>query len=134
MKNLILLFAIISLFSCKKETISITESELTECLSTYVNYKALIVQFEENNPAIDLIKNDIGHITFSRSSKGIYYISSNNLFIEGKTTITINEDIYTVLKTTIISSNTIKIETRDKNGSLQDSMLVNAEIEIRVYD
>lgn len=135
MKNLLLVLALVSFFSCKKEIIEPVEDiNEVECSLHYKSLVCKVVQFESNNPSFELVYNDFISINFTRSYKGVYFINSLSEFNKGKTVFFVSDNYDTKTNFNYISSSKIRIETRDLNGNLQDNMLVNTPIEIRVYD
>ena len=100
-------------------------------------YCVLISQSGTSNPYLNLLyKNDIGNITWSRYSKGIYRISSNNLFTnktypnEVSVKFKPNLDIEFEIKK--LNSNEIELQTK-YNNLLEDGLLNNSFIQIEVY-
>lgn len=53
----------------------------------YKIYKVLVSQTGTGNPTVTVLENTLGTVTWTRSSAGNYYITSNDLFTDGKTFI-----------------------------------------------
>jgi hypothetical protein len=127
MKNLILLLAIVSvLFSCKKETIETIYH--IEYNKGYRVYTFNITQYSNNDPEVDVLKDEIGGFVWSRNSIGLYDLENKGVFIDGKVWIDNNSVIYEVAGNDIIRFKTYS------NGDPSDNQLNNTPIEIRIYD
>jgi hypothetical protein len=58
----------------------------------YKIYEALLTQGGSNPPVANVKENTLGDITFDYDGPGQYIINSNNLFIEGKTSMILGTD------------------------------------------
>ena len=69
------------------------QSTISDIARPYRVYTALLTQSGINNaPVPNVLENSIGDISFEYNSEGLYFIKSNSLFTEGKTTY--NSPIY----------------------------------------
>ena len=125
-----------AIFSCKKQTKETVEviKEVPVYNESYKSYTGNLVQSYIDAPVVDIVFNDLGTVTFTRFSKGVFYIHSGNLFKENKTVFFITENYDTKATLTYVNAGKIRLETRDLNGNFQNNMLVNTPIEIRVYN
>jgi len=102
------------------------------------NYKVYLVNVEQtstNDPTSVLLDNTIGTITLTRNSQGNYRANSTALFTSGKTTCTLGTGRFTcVIKTDIVNTSTIIFQTADLTDTLQDDLLQDNLLEIRVYN
>lgn len=106
-------------------------------IQPYKVYTALLTQSGTDAPVATVLENTLGDISFSYDTVGSYHITSDSLFIEDKTAVTIGNsysDISTSAK--LVNNNTININTGkiDTNVLLQNDNLYNNLIEIRVYN
>lgn len=101
----------------------------------YKVYSALISQSGTNPPTAVVLENTLGDIIWSREGVGNYMATSDNLFIENKTTLDIAPR-YGFYKNSNFDSSTISIETRNAitPGVWEDGGLYNTKVEIRVYN
>jgi hypothetical protein len=97
------------------------------------------LKYNTGAPTVIVLENTIGNIYFGYTNVGRYSCSSDFLFIEDKTTISIdafgqNANIPGVLiaNTTVNAENTFEIRT-DKSGP-NDDILIKNRLEIRVYN
>jgi hypothetical protein len=101
---------------------------------SYKVYTALLTQSGTNAPVATVLQNNIGNISFSYISAGLYYINSSNLFLNNKTwySILANKNGTTghAFNLTYIDSEKLLIEQNVANNDL----LSNTPIEIRVYN
>lgn len=107
----------------------------------YKSYIALLNQISNANPVATVIENTLGGtVVWSRTGTGVYNATLNGAFLLGKTTVmpffgTINGGVS--LSQTIsgvrIDDNSIGIRT-SAGGTLTDVLLLDATIEIRVYN
>jgi hypothetical protein len=112
-------------------------------LSTRAGYKvyiAKISQFFTNNVSAQVLENTFSSVpTWSRSSVGVYKLNSSaSEFTGNKTTYSINQSasdaIIVISKGTAVTDE-ILFRTRNiDTNSLQDASILNATIEVRVYN
>lgn len=102
-------------------------------------YAMFITQSGNAHPSPIIRKNDIGAITWSRVSTGVYQGTKTGAFPENAT---IPSNIPVTFKNKLdnsevtvqrISSSIIEITTKDSDGKLADSLLTNFFIEINVF-
>lgn len=102
------------------------------------------LRFNSGAPVVTVLENTIGNIWFTYISTGIYSVNSNNLFIEDKTTIDIdnfganavnleNNPFYIGNETIIIAESQFNIFT-SRVPDYRDDVLQKNRIEIRVYN
>ena len=94
----------------------------------YKIYNALLNQSSTNAPVATVLQDEIGGVTFTRDDEGIYYANSSALFTADKTACFVTTSDQAV--SSIVYSNTSEIEI----STSTDGILVNALIEIRIYD
>lgn len=121
--------------SCKKKEV---EKQNTETKG-YKFYSCLITQQEENDPVVTVLgENTIGKIVWTRLNIGVYRATLKDAFPVGKTFVVTSLSSITNEVSTItwgsISPNYIEFKSFNYDGVLSDSKLINASIEIRVYD
>jgi hypothetical protein len=91
-------------------------------------------------PVVTVLENTIGNIWFTYVSTGTYDVKSNNLFIDNKTTFSINlmgQDIGTgyFCLGDILDESTNRITTGSPDvGEINDVLTYKTPIEIRVYN
>jgi hypothetical protein len=95
------------------------------------------LSFNSGAPVVTVLENTIGNIWFSYSDTGVYYINSDEKFIEAKTYLSgkgwvngADENIRYNIGWQDINSLVI---TTTNNISLDNSLLYNTPIEIKVY-
>jgi len=102
-------------------------------------YVALMTQTADNDPVATELENDLGTITWSRISAGVYdgVLSGGNLFVEDKTFVTrviessATEQIEVVCER--VNTTTIRI-TGMQSQEVRDQLITDVPIEIRVYN
>lgn len=107
----------------------------------YKVYTALLTQTGTDAPTAIVLENTIGNIIFSYHNSGEYYGILNNAFPINKTPeltyftqIPAVDNLWCAIVNRI-DDNTIRIQTRDTNGTnISDGILYNTFIEIRVYN
>jgi hypothetical protein len=98
----------------------------------------IILLYDTGVPVVTVLENTIGNIWFTYISAGEYSINSNELFTTDKTFVIIvagsvgRPDILATY-TDITDSNISLLSYRIAEDDLQDDLLLNASIEIRVY-
>lgn len=97
-------------------------------------YTALLNQTSTNAPIPTIQHNTIGNIAWARTNTGIYTATLNNAFPINKTWVILKYLDNNSFQTTKvhINENIIQIQTRAPS-SLADDVLIDTEIEIRVY-
>lgn len=120
---------------------------LTNQVKPYKVYTALLTQTGENAPVVTVLENTLGDISFGYSSAGNYTITSDKLFIDDKTVVTIGQNnnnggggnnTFVLYSTNISSSSLLQfssLDVSDTGGSFTDNgLLTKTQIEIRVYN
>jgi hypothetical protein len=106
-------------------------------------YVALLTQSGGDDPVAVVLENDLGTITWTRISTGIYegLLSGGNLFVADKTFMTRVLDCSTATLIEIISErvNTTTVRIRSKQSINEisnetDGLFTDLPIEIRVYN
>jgi hypothetical protein len=99
------------------------------------------VSYNTGAPVATVLENTIGNIWFTYDGVGTYFINSNGLFIESKTTLNIetlntlsNGNIFKVFGDICSYPNIIAILGLNTLGEPVDGGLYNTPIEIRVYN
>jgi hypothetical protein len=98
------------------------------------------LNFNTGAPVVTVLENTIGNIWFTYAGTGTYDVKSNNLFIDNKTTFSINlmgEDIGTgyFCLGDILDESTNRITTGSPDvGEINDVLTYKTPIEIRVYN
>jgi hypothetical protein len=100
--------------------------------STRLNYNT-------GAPVATVLENTIGNVWFTYEADGQYYLNSDGLFIESKTTQFLNNSLYpdegfSYISNTLNTINNIIIYTIDIGYSPSNGFLSNTPIEIRVYE
>ena len=99
------------------------------------SYNGTYVQYNEGAPVCTILENTLGNVWFTYVDSGNYRINSNNLFIQNKLFLTsyiINPlDPYSYSLDSIDGNIRLRVGT---TGSLENDVLSNTPIEIRVYD
>ena len=132
MKNLFIIFALSFLLVACKEKDTITSVQ-----PDYKEYVATISQSGTNAPTVNVIKNTFSSaIIWTRANDGYYLGGSLNTFTENKTIVTISS---LAEPTQFITGgwsniNNVMIYTKNSSGQLEDGILNNTPIEIRVYN
>lgn len=106
---------------------------------TYKVYTALLNQTGTSAPTVIVLENTIGSIVWSRVSTGLYKAELTGAFTTSKTHLMIGSAAVGLAITNYceINLNTvdfINVSTGRVGGSLQDALLLNTPIEIRVYN
>jgi hypothetical protein len=108
----------------------------------YKVYTALLTQVDDAAPTAIVLENTLGFVpVYSRDIAGRYFITYAGGFIIGKTFSLINgvviESDATSFSTlgyeTVPSANRLLIESFNGFGNLNDNVMVNTPIEIRIY-
>jgi hypothetical protein len=141
----------------KKAFNSTQISDLTAYFSTlfpqktYKEYSVLITQASTSAPTANVLVDDFdGNLVLSRSSTGVYYITSPTaIFVQNKTSFFItNNGTYDVttspynkvnvkmswLSTTQIKLETFLVNTNVPNGIVYDDVLYKTPLTIKVYN
>lgn len=97
-----------------------------------------ILKYNTGAPVVTVLENTIGNIWFTYNSVGGYYVNSNDLFINNKSTIIVGnpfwETGYGYIRSGFDGESFGAIRTLDFNNDAIDSeTLTNTLIEIRVY-
>ena len=112
----------------QNQTKSFKLSDVKGYILGYKGYVANLSQTGTSAPIATVMVNEIGDITLSRVGAGEYAIASSSLFVNGKTTVNINNSTNgDVISASYDSANLITITTSG------DSQLSNTTVEIRVY-
>ena len=99
-----------------------------------------ILNYNEGAPVVTVLENTIGNVWFEYVSTGNYSVRSSDLFLDNKTTLSINlmgDDLGTGFLCLSYIQNTeeLGIVTGTEIGGSQDTILVwKTPIEIRVYN
>lgn len=106
-------------------------------LGSYKIYVAQIDQAGTDNPIVTVLKNTIGNIVWTRTDQGSYSGTLSGAFIANKTFVLFNQAyngqaVFTPCRKK--NANIVVINTFDIAGVAQDDLLVDASIEIRVYN
>ena len=108
----------------------------------YKSYVCLLTQSGTLDPVVTVLYNNIGVITWSRGSAGIYVVNSSGLFIDNKTVAfcqVSSRTTYPTWQTIEFVSvkgdgdNFLKLEQFDVDGDYID-ILQGTMVEIRVYN
>lgn len=103
-----------------------------------LQYVALLNQSETGQPVATVLKNTIGDIVWTRSSEGVMSGVLLGAFPEGRTWLYIDpskdgdSEIGHQVSVKRLNDNVIRINTGNPDHA--DDCLVNASVEIRVYD
>ena len=107
----------------------------------YKSYTATFTQSNENAPIVNVLENNLGgNLTWSWIGEGNFLITSNGLFITGKTTVTCSSLFGTWAVQPYPNyeestfPNSISILNIDSDGPSQLNGVELAYIEIRVYN
>lgn len=101
------------------------------------NYDNALLEYNTGAPVVTVLENTIGNIWFTYDSIGVYLIKSSALFsiltyVDGKGFVNgADENIKYSICTSDENTNVI---TTTNNVTLDDSLLYNTPIEIRVYN
>jgi hypothetical protein len=114
--------------SVQNQTKSFKLSDIKGYILGYKGYVANLSQTGTSAPIATVMVNEIGDITLSRVGAGEYAIASSNLFVNGKTTVNINNSTDgDVISASYDAADLITITTSG------DNQLSNTTVEIRVY-
>jgi len=113
----------------------------------YKSYVALLTQEGTNDPVVTVLKNEIGDIAWTRSTRpgdvsGRYFATSDELFKENKTVVFTGSnanlglfDGFYGFVTNIESQSVIELHTwQTIDDNRIDNILKNTAIEIRIYE
>ena len=113
-----------------------TQSKLGVTIpNDYLVYTALLTQVEEAAPDPIVLKNTLGGIVvWSYSAPGVYFATLVGAFPTGKVWVIINQSDDITFESTIqrVGDDDVKVNTYISNV-LQDNVLTDTSIEIRVY-
>lgn len=101
-------------------------------------YTALITQTSTNPPTVEILKNTLGNIIWTRTGTGAYVGTLTGAFPETKTWVMINQEDWMsdTGKFAMHRNNnddSVYIDTFNAAGVLTDEKLSNTSIEIRTY-
>jgi len=108
----------------------------------YKIYTALLTQVDDDAPTAIVLENTLGFVpVYSRDTVGRYFLTYVGGFIVGKTFSLINgvviesdaTSVSTLGYETVPSANRLLIESFNGFGNLNDNVMVNTPIEIRIY-
>lgn len=117
-----------------------TLQKIIKRINSVIVYTVFLTQENENAPTASVLQNEIGNLTWQRTSAGVYTITSNkNVFKAGKTTpesesyIDGNDNKYVVERT---SENVITLTTYDADDleTPADNVLDNQFFNIEIYE
>lgn len=119
---------------------TINGQSVSNALPTYSKFVALVSQTGTNDPTFIILENDLGEITMSRTSSGMYTIDSNALFTTNKTFVLLGSacnlcgggGTMAFANVVLTSSSLMNLSTSD-DLTLADSVIDNMALEIRVY-
>ncbi len=125
-------------FQNKASNVGVTVGELNEVVNNtppYRVYTALLTQSGEDAPVATVLENTIGSLNLSYIGVGYYEINSNSLFTSDKTFFLYNGVIDGTIQITLnqTDESVLRILTSE-NNILQDELMFNTPIEIRVYN
>jgi hypothetical protein len=97
------------------------------------------LNYNTGAPIATVLENTIGDVWFTYGAPGVYYVNSNGLFTENKSTIVIGNVTWDggsgIIKSGFDGNSYGIINTALANGDPQDNAsLINTPIEIRVYN
>jgi len=98
------------------------------------------LNYNTGTPVVTVLENTIGNIWFEYGSPGDYLVRSSDLFLDDKTTLSINlmgddPGLGYLCLSYILNINELGIVTGTQSGPTQDNILVwKTPIEIRVYN
>lgn len=107
-------------------------------IDVYDNYVALLTQTSTNAPIATVIKNDLtAAIVWTRVSAGEYNGTLVGAFIANKTVITLgsfNSSWDAKVKAYRLNNDVIVLKTGDSTDFIDDDVITNLPIDIKVYD
>ena len=104
----------------------------------YKKYVALMTQSGSSAPTAVVLENSIGGIAWTRSSTGRYVGTLTGTFPADKTTVMLTlgqgplANVSATYGASRVDADSVRILTND-TGSLADSLLTDAVVEIRIY-
>jgi hypothetical protein len=104
---------------------------------SYKVYTALLSCTDSATPVLNILKNTIGNIIWTRNSAGNYGLALTGAFIIGKTiTFTSINNGYSIIAkmSTNFSTDTIYLETYDPTTLSNIDYIQHLGVEIRVYN
>ena len=115
------------------------QEDIAALQPTYKVYTALLNQTGTSAPIATILENTLGSIVWSRVSTGLYKAELTGAFTTSKTHLMIGSAAVGLAITNYCEMNLntvdfINVSTGRVGGSLQDALLLNTPIEIRVYN
>lgn len=104
-----------------------------EVLKGYKVYTALMSQSGTSAPTVSILENTIGNIVWTYNAVGVYDGTLMGTFLSGKVVCFISGLSLMAYQLDRGDDDAVLIQVRDFGGAFQDSQLVDASIEIRVY-
>jgi hypothetical protein len=97
-------------------------------------YVALLNQTGTSAPVATVLENSLGFVpTYGYTTAGFFTINSSSGWIASKTAVLIENNTGTNMGTSVESTSSIGMTTRDDTGTLVNNALVGQVIEIRIY-
>jgi hypothetical protein len=103
----------------------------------YKVYSALISCTNSSTVTVNILKNNIGNIVWSRNSAGNYSATLTSAFTIGKTVAIANVNngyLVIAVSTTNISSDAVFVQTNLSSSGAYVDYIENLYVEIRVYN
>ena len=112
-------------------------SDRIDALSIFDSYVALLSQTDTNEPVATVVKNDLtAPIVWTRISAGVYHGTLVGAFASTKVVITLgsfNSSWDAKVKAYKLNNDTIVLKTGDSTDFIDDDVITNLPIDIKIY-